>query len=91
MLRPLISLAPVFAALAAPALAQTSPPPDPSNTLPKITITGTARATQPAALREDIVTTESINAKEMARSGATNLPELMKARPGVDVQVECSV
>ena len=56
-----------------------------------VTITGRPSATRQGALRDEIVKTESINAREIAKSGATNLPELMAHRPGIDVQVECSV
>jgi outer membrane receptor for ferrienterochelin and colicins len=59
--------------------------------LPSIVVTGKPHATQQGALRDDLIKTESINAKEIEKSGATNLPELMAHRPGIDVQVECSV
>jgi outer membrane receptor for ferrienterochelin and colicins len=59
--------------------------------LQSIVVTGRPSATQQGALRDDIVTTESINAQEIEKSGATNLVELMSHRPGIDVQVECSV
>jgi len=60
-------------------------------TLPPVVVTGRPSATVQGALREDIVKTETINAQEMAKTGATNLTELMSHRPGIDVQVECSV
>jgi outer membrane receptor for ferrienterochelin and colicins len=88
-----------FAASAAdqtPQLAQ--PSPDQSTTgsgaktaLPQVVVSGRPGATQQGALRDDIVKTESINAAEIQKTGATNLTELMAHRPGVDVQVECSV
>ncbi len=56
-----------------------------------VVVTGRPSATQQGALRDDIVKTETINAQEIANSGATNLTELMSHRPGIDVQVECSV
>jgi outer membrane receptor for ferrienterochelin and colicins len=59
--------------------------------LPEVVVHPKAILTKPGALREDVVQTESIDAKAIALSGATNLPELMANRPGVDVQVECSV
>ncbi len=62
-----------------------------SQTPQSIVVTGRPSATRPGALRDEIVRTESINAEEIARTGATNLTELMSQRPGVDVQVECSV
>lgn len=62
-----------------------------SQTLAPVVVTGRPSATQQGALREDIVTTETINAAAIAKTGATNLTELMSHRPGIDVQVECSV
>lgn len=59
--------------------------------LKPVVVKGRASATQQGALRDEIVTTESINAQEIAKTGATNLTELMAHRPGIDVQVECSV
>lgn len=68
-----------------------TPSPAGATILPTVVVNGKASATQPGALRDDIIKTETINALEMQRSGATNLPELMASRPGIDVQVECSV
>jgi outer membrane receptor for ferrienterochelin and colicins len=70
----------------APAFAQNVVP-----TLPSVVVKPAQTATQPGALRDEIIKTESISAKEIAQSGATNLTELMANRPGVDVQIECSV
>ncbi|HEY4081619.1 MAG TPA: TonB-dependent receptor [Burkholderiaceae bacterium] len=60
-------------------------------TLQKVVVTGRLNATKQGALKDDVVATESINAAEIAKTGATNLTELMTNRPGIDVQVECSV
>lgn len=60
-------------------------------TLSTVVVSGKPSATHQGALRDDIVRTETINAQEIAKSGATNLAELMAHRPGIDVQVECSV
>ncbi|HVZ44500.1 MAG TPA: TonB-dependent receptor [Ramlibacter sp.] len=60
-------------------------------TLPNVVVTSRPSATQQGALRDEIVKTESIDAAEIAKTGATNLTELMAHRPGIDVQVECSV
>lgn len=60
-------------------------------TLPPVVVTGRPSATVQGVLRDDIVRTETINAEEIAKTGATNLTELMSHRPGIDVQVECSV
>ena len=62
-----------------------------SKPLETIVVTGHPDATKQGALRDDIVKTETINSLEIEQSGATNLTELMAHRPGIDVQVECSV
>ena len=62
-----------------------------SKPLDTIVVVGHPDATKQGALRDDIVATESINSLEIEQSGATNLTELMSHRPGIDVQVECSV
>lgn len=62
-----------------------------SATLPTVVVTPAQTSAKPGALRDEIIKTESISAKEIAQSGATNLTELMTNRPGVDVQIECSV
>lgn len=77
-------------AQASPAAPSSNPPPQ-AQKLQSVVITGRASATQPGALRDEIVKTESINAQEIAKTGATNLTELMSHRPGIDVQIECSV
>ena len=64
----------------------------PSETRPQqVTVTGKPAATQPGALKDDVVKTETINAREIEKSGATNLTELMSHRPGIDAQLECSI
>ena len=68
-----------------------TPPSPPVETLPPVTVTSPPIPTQPGALRDDLVKTETINAREMQQSGATNLTSLLTHRPGIDVQVECSV
>lgn len=82
-------------ALAYPLFAHAAEAPDTATAtapaLQETVVTGRLKATQPGALRQDIIKTETINAKEIQKSGATNLTELMAHRPGVDVQVECSV
>lgn len=59
--------------------------------VPAVTVSGVKTPTQPGALRTDIVTTESIDAHEMQKIGATSLIDALTHRPGIDVQVECSV
>jgi len=70
------------------ALAQESPSETPAQ---QVTVTGKPAATQPGALKADVVKTETINAREIEKSGATNLTELMSHRPGIDAQLECSI
>ena len=64
-----------------------------SKMLPTLTIAATVAPplSAPGALRDEITKTETISAKEIQNSGATNLPELVSGRPGIDVQMECSV
>lgn len=80
------------------ALAQSTPEaqtPSTSNhpvkTLQSVTVQGIIPQTQLGALRTDIVATESIDAKQMANIGATSLIDALTHRPGIDIQVECSV
>ena len=75
----------------APAPAPAATPAD--ATLPVVTITGKTNqgAMRPGALRDDIVKTESIGEKAIARSGATNINEAVNNNPGIAVQVECSI
>jgi outer membrane receptor for ferrienterochelin and colicins len=82
------ALSPVFSRAAEPVavVAQAS-----GSTLPAVVVSGRPSATQQGALSDDIVKTETINAREIEKSGATNLTQLMANRPGIDVQVECSV
>ena len=84
----LVALPLLLALSHADAIADESTEPKP---LATVVVTGHPDATKPGALRDEIVKTESINAREIEQSGATNLTELMSHRPGVDVQVECSV
>lgn len=49
---------------------------------------GTMRA---GALRDELVRTESIGARAIERSGATNVNEAVDKNPGIAVQVECSI
>ena len=63
----------------------------PVKTLQSVNVQGVIPPTQPGALRTDIVATESIDAKQMANIGATSVLDALTHRPGIDVQVECSV
>jgi outer membrane receptor protein involved in Fe transport len=58
--------------------------------LAEVTVTG-RRATQPGALRSDIVMTESVDADQMEKTGATSLTDALSHQPGIDIQVECSI
>ena len=42
-------------------------------------------------LRDEIVATESIGARELEKTGATMLTEALDKRPGISVQTECSI
>lgn len=44
-----------------------------------------------ATLREEIIATESLSAREIEKSGGTMLTEVLDKRPGVSVQNECSL
>ncbi len=65
---------------------------NPVKTLSEVQATATnIKANAPGNLRDEIVKTESIDAKSIERSNAGNLTEALDKRPGVSVQVECSV
>ena len=82
----------VAVASACPVVGQAQPAPNaPVVRLAPVTVVGRPSATVLGALNDDIIKTESINAQEIEKTGATNLTELMANRPGIDVQVECSV
>lgn len=42
-------------------------------------------------LRDEIVATESLGAREVEKTGATTLTEALDKRPGISVQTECSI
>lgn len=61
-------------------------------TLSEVVITEAAhKADGPGRLRDEVVKTESISAKSIEKSNASNITEAVDKRPGVSVQVECSV
>jgi outer membrane receptor for ferrienterochelin and colicins len=66
---------------------------DNETTLSEVRIQDSAEKTDNSqgSLRDALVKTESIGAKEIERSNASNLTEAVDNRPGVSVQVECSV
>ncbi|RRD56274.1 TonB-dependent receptor [Comamonadaceae bacterium OH2545_COT-014] len=63
------------------------------STLPEVTIRGfsSQRTMRPGALREEIVMTESIGARTIEKTGASNINEAVDKNPGIAVQVECSI
>jgi outer membrane receptor for ferrienterochelin and colicins len=71
----------------------TAPAVDATTTLPAVTITGKTNQglMRPGALRDELVKTETISEKAIARSGATNINEALDKNPGIAVQVECSI
>ena len=62
-------------------------------TLPPVTITGKSNqgSMRPGALRDELVKTETIGEKAIARAGATNINEALDKNPGIALQVECSI
>ncbi|PAT42743.1 TonB-dependent receptor [Vandammella animalimorsus] len=68
---------------------------DAERTLPTVNVSVEERSSQgsmrPGALRDEIVKTESISARTIERSGASNLNESVDKKPGIAVQVECSI
>lgn len=85
-----IIVAAALAVVCSTSHAQTAPD-APVVKLDKFTVNGRPSATVQGALNDDVIKTESLNAKEIEETGATNLTDLMTNRPGIDVQVECSV
>lgn len=60
--------------------------------LPEVQVTSKAPVkTPPGALRDEIIKTESVTSRDIERSNAGNVPEALDKRPGVSLQVECSV
>ena len=60
-------------------------------TLPEVTVhslgTSTQRQMRPGALRDDIVMTESVSARAIEKTGATNVNEAVDKNPGIAVHV----
>ena len=74
-------------ALALPATADDTP-----QTLPEVRVMGSGvKINAQGSLRDEIVKTESVDAAAIERSNASNITEALDKRPGIDVQVECSV
>jgi outer membrane receptor for ferrienterochelin and colicins len=65
---------------------------DQEQALPEVKVTGKPEVkTAPGALRDEIIKTESVTQRDIERSNADNLTEALDKRPGISVQVECSV
>ena len=59
--------------------------------LSEITVSsGKTVGTRPV-LRDEIIATESLGARELEKTGATMLTEALDKRPGISVQTECSI
>ena len=73
--------------------AQTTAPADHTATLPAITVIDRSNqgSMRPGALRDELVKTESISERAIAKAGATNVNEALDKNPGIAVQVECSI
>lgn len=59
--------------------------------LDTVTVSGSPNPHQKALLRDEIIATESVSAREVEKSGATTLTEVLDKRPGISVQTECSI
>lgn len=90
-----LRFAALTAALTAASLpqAQIAAAADTAPTLPAITVTDRSNqgSMRPGALRDEIVKTESISERAIAKAGATNVNEALDKNPGIAVQVECSI
>jgi outer membrane receptor for ferrienterochelin and colicins len=77
-----LSLA-VLLAFAGPALADKQ--------LGEITVSSGKSVGAKPVLRDEIIATESLGARELEKTGATTLTEALDKRPGISTQVECSI
>lgn len=82
--RPTPLLAAILIAFASPLMAA-------DKQLGEITVSGGKSTPTKAQLRDEIVATESIGAREIEKTGATMLTEVLDKRPGIAVQAECSI
>ncbi len=55
-----------------------------------VTTTGEKKGVKPR-LRDEIIKTESFDAKAIEKTGASNITEVLDKNPGIAVQVECSI
>lgn len=77
-----LSLA-VLLAFAGPAIADKQ--------LSEITVSSGKTVGAKPVLRDEIIATESLGARELEKTGATMLTEALDKRPGISVQTECSI
>ena len=59
--------------------------------LGEITVSSGKAVGAKPVLRDEIIATESIGARELEKTGATMLTEALDKRPGISVQTECSI
>ena len=78
---------PIFAAL----LLAFSAPTWADKQLGEVTVSSGKSAGAKPVLRDEIIATESIGSRELEKTGATMLTEALDKRPGIAVQVECSI
>ncbi|MDR2873131.1 MAG: TonB-dependent receptor [Xanthomonadaceae bacterium] len=64
---------------------------DATTDLPGLSVRSNQGAMRAGALRDEIVKTETIDARAIERSGATNINEALDNNPGIAVQLECSI
>ena len=85
-------LAALAAALTTAGAAQAQAPSAADNTatLPAITVIDRSNqgSMRPGALRDELVKTESISERAIAKAGATNINDALDKNPGIAVQVE---
>ena len=73
----------VLLAFAGPALADKQ--------LGEITVSSGKSVGAKPVLRDEIIATESLGARELEKTGSTMLTEALDKRPGISVQTECSI
>ena len=78
---------PILAAI----LLASSAPSFADKTLSEVTVNSGKSIGSKPKLRDEIVATESIGARELEKTGATTLTEALDKRPGISVQTECSI
>ncbi|MDP3537238.1 MAG: TonB-dependent receptor [Azonexus sp.] len=59
--------------------------------LGEVTVSSGRAVGSKPVLRDEIIATESLGARELEKTGATMLTEALDKRPGISMQVECSI